>query len=172
MYGRIFETMFEGSLVGSKPIVWAVWGYVIAKQRRDRIVGSQVRLNSELLRVIFGTTEKEVEGAIEFLCKPDAHSSSKEKGGRRLVKLGEFEYQVVNGAKYMAVRDEEDRRRQNREAQRRFRGKGSRLGLDGPPTGQATSQRLADGGATPEEVDRHEARILEEQEENRKKAQA
>jgi hypothetical protein len=131
MYGRIFESMFEGSLVGSRPIVWAVWGYVIAKQRRDRVVGSQVRLNPTLLATIFGTTEKEVAGAVEFLCSPDEHSHSKKEGGRRLVRVGEFEYQVVNGAKYMAVRDEEDRRAQNRESQRTFRAKQSRPGRDG-----------------------------------------
>lgn len=123
VYGKIFETMFEGSMVGAKPTVWAVMAYVIAKQRPDRTVGSQVRLNPRLLAVTFGTTEKDVNEAIEYLCKPDPESTSKEEGGRRLVRLGEFEYRVVNGAKYRAVRDEEERRAQNREAQRRYRTK-------------------------------------------------
>lgn len=104
-------------------MVFAVMGYVIAKQVPDKSVGSQVSLNPKLLAAIIGEEEKAIEKAIEFLCSPDTKSTSKKEGGRRLVRLGEFDYQVVNGEKYRAIRDEDQRRQQNREAQSRFRAK-------------------------------------------------
>jgi hypothetical protein len=153
MFGKIFETMFEGSLVGRGPLTFAVWGYVIAKQRPDRKVGSQVRLHPAILAAIFGAEEEEVQKVIEKFCEPDPKSSSKEEGGRRLVKLGEFEYRVVNGAKYRAIRDEEQRREQNRESQRRWRGKkGNMLGGEG---GRLPGEGLVgDGGDEGEIADR------------------
>lgn len=112
-------------MVGAGAVVFAVMGYVIAKQEPDKNVGSQVRLNPVLLSAILGEDVKEIEKAIKYLCAPDERSTTKEKAGRRLIKLGEFDYQVVNGAKYRAVRDEESRREQNRLAQERFRQKTS-----------------------------------------------
>lgn len=110
-------------MVGSGAVVFAVWGYVIAKMEPDRVVGAQVSLNAKLLEAIIGEPEAEITKAIAFLCSPDESSRTKAEDGRRLVRLGEFDYQVVNGAKYRAIRDDEKRREQNREAQARFREK-------------------------------------------------
>lgn len=110
-------------MVGAGAIVFAVMGYVIANQQADKKVGSQVHLNSVLLSAILGEDQKDVERAIDYLCSPDTKSTTKKEGGRRLIKIGQFSYQVVNGAKYLAIRDEETRREQNREAQRRKRAK-------------------------------------------------
>jgi hypothetical protein len=125
MYGKIFESMYEGSLIGSGPMVFAVMGYVIAKHKPDRKVGSYVELNPKIMAFIFGggATEEEVTEAIEYLCEKDPKSTTPDAGGRRLLKLSQFGYQVVNGAKYRGMRDEEQRRQQNREAQARYRGK-------------------------------------------------
>lgn len=117
--------MYEGSLYGSGAVVFAVMGYVIATQMPDRELGSQVTLNPRKLADTLGEEVGDVEKAIEFLCKPDPQSTTKKAEGRRLIKVGEFEYQVVNGAKYRAIRDEEERRAQNREAKRRQREKAS-----------------------------------------------
>lgn len=121
MFGKHFGSMYEGSMVGAGAVVFAVMGYVIAKQMPDKKVGSQVRLNPVLLAAILGEDTKAIEAAIEKLCAPDPKSTTKTNDGRRLVKLGEFDYQVVNGAKYRAIRDEETRQEQNRVAQRAFR---------------------------------------------------
>lgn len=125
MFGKHFASMYEGSMVGAGAVVFAVMGYVIAKQEPDRVMGSQVRLNPVLLGAILGEDPKDIEKAIKFLCSPDPRSTSKTKDGRRLIQIGEFDYQVVNGAKYRAIRDAEERRLQNREAKRRERSKGS-----------------------------------------------
>jgi hypothetical protein len=123
MYGKHFGTMYEGSMIGAGAVVFAVMGYVIARQVPDAVVGSQVELNPKLLSFVLGESEASVEKAIEFLCLPDAKSRTPTNDGRRLVRVGEYAYQVVNGAKYSAIRDEEQRREQNRDAQRRFRAK-------------------------------------------------
>lgn len=121
--------MYEGSMVGAGAIVFATMGYVIANQKPDKDVGSQVRLNPILLSAILGESEKDVEEAIQFLCSPDPRSTTKEEEGRRLIKIGEFDYQVVNGPKYMRIRDEEHRREQNRAAQQKHRDKLARVSV-------------------------------------------
>lgn len=121
MYGKHFESLYEGSMVGSGAVVFAVWGYVIAKMKPDKEVGAQVTLNARLLEAILGETEEKIQTAIEFLCAPDPRSRTKTEEGRRLVRLGEFDYRVVNGAKYRWIQDEDSRREQNRVAQAKHR---------------------------------------------------
>ena len=110
-------------MIGAGAVVFAVWGYVIACQQPDRSVGSQVDLNPKLLAFIIGEPEEQVIKAIEYLCSPDEKSRTKEQDGRRLIRIGEFSYQVVNGKKYTDIRNEAERRVQNRESQQRFRDK-------------------------------------------------
>lgn len=131
MYGKHFSSMYEGSMVGAGSHVFALMGYVIANQKPDKQVGAQVRLNPVLLATIFGEKEDLVQDAIDFLCAPDPKSTTPAEGGRRLVKIGQFDYRVVNGAKYLAIRNEEARREQNREAQRRKREKEQGKALPG-----------------------------------------
>ena len=50
-----------------------------------------VTLNARKLADTLGEEVADVETAIEFLCRPDERSTTKEDEGRRLVKLGEFE---------------------------------------------------------------------------------
>jgi hypothetical protein len=123
MYGKHFKSMYSGSMVGSGAIIYAVWGYVIANCIPDRKVGTQVELNPVLLAAILGEKVEAVEKAVEFLCSPDPRSRTKIQEGRRLVRLAEFDYKVVNGVKYREIRDEEARREQNRRAQEKWRGK-------------------------------------------------
>lgn len=133
--------MYEGSMVGAGAIVFAVWGYAIAHAVPDKKVGTQVRLNAKLIGPILGEQVEAVEKAIEFLCAEDPDSTTKTKDGRRLVKIGTFDYQMVNGAKYRAIRDEEERRQQNREAKRR-----ERLKKQLPMGGEITNQSLYEKG--------------------------
>jgi hypothetical protein len=123
MFGKHFASLYEGSMVGAGALIFAVWGYVIAKHMPDREYGSTVTLNPKLLGPILGESPEDVEEAIEFLCSPDKGTTTPTADGRRLIKIAAFEYQVVNGAKYRAIRDEETRKQQNREAQARFRDK-------------------------------------------------
>lgn len=123
MYGKLFTSLYTGSMIGAGPVVFALMPYVISHAKPDKNMGGYVELNPILLSTIFGAAVEEVEGGIEFLCRPDPHSRTPDEDGRRLVKLGPFDYRVVNYAKYRAIRDEEERREQNRMAQERFRAK-------------------------------------------------
>lgn len=113
--------MYQGSMVGSGSHVFALMGYVIANMRPDKVVGAQVRLNATLLAAIIGEDEKRIQEAIDFLCAPDKNSTTPDKDGRRLIKIGTFDYQVVNGAKYQAIKDEDERREKNRLRQQKHR---------------------------------------------------
>lgn len=138
-------------MVGSGSATFAVWGYVIAKMKPDKEIGAQVDLNPELIRHVLGEKLEVVEKVVEKLCKPDPRSTTPDKEGRRLIKLGQFSYQVVNGAKYMAIRNEEERRRYNRVAKQRERSRrkpgnvtlAERLREQAARTGdEATTQRI------------------------------
>jgi len=123
MYGKIFESLYTGSMIGAGSPTFAVWGYVIANMKPDDSVGAQVELNPELIRLVLGEKREVVEKVIEWLCSPDPGSRSKAEEGRRLMKIGEYSYRVVNGARYMAIRKEEERREYYREAKRKQRAK-------------------------------------------------
>lgn len=118
MYGKHFQSTYTGSMVGSGPVIFAVWGYVIAHTR-----DSLVKINPYLLSVIIGCTEKEIEEALEKLCSPDKKSRSKDEEGRRLVKKDEFLYFVPTYEKYHSMRNEDDRRAYMREYMKNYRDK-------------------------------------------------
>lgn len=118
MYGKFFASTFTGSMLGAGADVFAVWGYVIANT-----VHSSVELNPNFVAMVLGMTVEEVEKAIEFLCRPDLKSRNPDQEGRRLLPQGGFLYHVVTHEIYRAIRDEDDRKRQNREAQQRHRAK-------------------------------------------------
>jgi hypothetical protein len=116
MYGKHFSSMYEGSMMGAGPVVFAVWGYVISKA-----VAEQVELNPRLMAVLIGCETREIESAIEYLCRPDENSRNSDEDGRRLVKVGQFAYRVVSHKIYNSIRHEDDRREYNRKKQAEYR---------------------------------------------------
>lgn len=116
-YGKIFESLFTGSMIGSGCNVFALWSYVIASAKPP----GTVELNPRLLASIFGCSAADIAQAIDFLCRPDPESRNKEHEGRRLLREGQFLYAVPSWPKYNAIRNEIERRQQNREAARRYR---------------------------------------------------
>lgn len=113
--------MYEGSMVGAGAIPFAIMGYVIANFQPDKTVGAQVRLNPVLLATILGESQEDIEKGIAYLCAPDKNTTTPGDEGRRLVKIGQFDYKVVNGAKYHAIRNQDERRESNRLAKQRER---------------------------------------------------
>ena len=71
MYGKSYESMYEGSLVGAGMNVFAVWNYIITKSR-----AGCVEINPKLLAFTLGGKEDEVESALKFLQRPDPISRS------------------------------------------------------------------------------------------------
>ena len=123
MFGKYFESTFTGSMFGVGAIKHATWAYVIANWIPDKKMGAIVELNPRHVAACIGEDVEPIKAAIEWLCQPDGDSRTKLEEGRRLIRIGEFDYQVVNGEKYRQIRDEETRREQNRSAQATFRSK-------------------------------------------------
>jgi hypothetical protein len=109
MYGKSYESMYEGSMVGAGINVFAVWNYIITKAR-----GGAIEVNPKLLAFTLGGTEDQVREALEFLQKPDPDSRSKVEEGRRLVRDGQFQYRIVNWERYAVIKNGVDRREYNR----------------------------------------------------------
>ena len=116
MFGKSYESMYDGSMIGAGAVVFAVWGYAITKAMRGR-----VELNPKLLAFIIGETEERVVEAIAYLEKPDARSRCQEAEGRRLVREGMFQYFLPSWSSYRHMRTEDDLREYNRLAQQRYR---------------------------------------------------
>ncbi len=119
MYGKIFASMYEGSMVGAGPVVFAVWGYCIAKADVD----GTVLLNPNLLAPIIGTSKIEIEDAIKYLESPDQYSKNPEHDGRRLLHQTGHLFFVVSHEVYRSIKSNEDRREYMREYQRKRRAK-------------------------------------------------
>jgi hypothetical protein len=117
MFGKIFECLFTGSMVGAGTHVFAVWSYVIANTKSD----GHVELNATILAAILGDKSERMQEAIDYLCAPDPNSRTKDEQGRRLIKTGEFSYFVPNHKKYREMRNEEDRRAYFRDKKRQQR---------------------------------------------------
>lgn len=115
--------MYQGSMIGKGALYFAVWGYVISHFVPSKKLGATVELNPKLIALLLGEDADRVAAVISDMCGPDPESNTPDEEGRKLVQLGHYEYRVVNGAKYRAVRDHEERKAQVREAQRRFREK-------------------------------------------------
>ena len=118
MYGKTYESMYSGSMVGAGLNVFAVWNYIITKTHFGVI-----ELNPKLLNAILGGTVEEIVAAIEFLGAPDPESRSKAEDGRRIVKEGQFQYRVVNWEEYQAIRNADELREYNRRKQAEYRAK-------------------------------------------------
>ena len=103
-------------MIGAGLNVFAVWDYCISKNR-----SGVVELNSKLLAFIFGADEKVIDDAIGKLTAPDPKSRSKEFGGARLIKEGEYQYRMVNWAYYDSMKSAEDLREYNRRKQAEWR---------------------------------------------------
>lgn len=118
MFGRHFESMYTGSMIGAGSVAFALMGYVISHMRPPAF---DVELNPKLLAFILGDPEDEIEKAIEFLCSPDLKSRSKAEEGRRLVRRNEYLYHVVNGETYNAIRNDADKKAYWRDQKKRQR---------------------------------------------------
>ncbi len=141
MYGKSFEGMFEGSMVGSGVNVFAVWGFIITKCRRGFI-----EINPKLLAFTLGGTEEEISSALEFLQRPDPASRSPAEEGRRLVKEGQFLYRIVNWDKYDKLRNAIDRREYLRIKQQEHR---DRKKISEKPQGMVNTATTETGTTPP-----------------------
>ncbi len=121
MFGKHFSQMYEGSMRGAGSAFFAVWGYVISHMVPNRKHGTTVEMNTGIVAFLLGEDESVVTEQIERMCSPDPQSRTKSEEGRKLVRLSEYSYRVVNGDLYRGIRNEEERREYQRVKQAEYR---------------------------------------------------
>jgi len=95
-FAKLFRTMFTGSMYGAGLHVFATWAWVLTHKDEQGLA----EVNPRLVAAELGAEVEQIERAIEYLTSPDPASRSPEEEGRRLVRVGQFIYRVVNHAKY------------------------------------------------------------------------
>jgi len=91
--------MYTGSLYGAGLPIFAVWPWIIAHKDEN----GNVEINPEFVAHQLGCCAQQVSEAVEYLTRPDHNSRTKDEDGRRLVKVSQFGYHVVNSEKYRAM---------------------------------------------------------------------
>lgn len=144
MYGKLFTSLYQGTLRGCADEI-LVFTNLIAHADIYGHVDKHWRSISEET----GISVERVKAAIANLEAPDPESRSPEEEGRRIVPMDEHRawgWRIVNYAKYRSIRNEDDRREQNRLAQQRWRDKHpvskvSRVSPDKPKQKQKQKQK-------------------------------
>ena len=117
MYGKLFATMFTGSMVGSGAGAFAVWTHALANADCKHLV----ELNPPVLAALIGMDEGEVIKQIEKFCGPDPKSRTQDYEGRKLIHQGGFGYLVINHDAYCRIKTVQDQRAYFADKQREHR---------------------------------------------------
>jgi hypothetical protein len=119
LYAKLFTSIYQGTLRGNSHGL-LVFTNLLAHCDKDGIADIHPRAIAEEV----GLAPDQVRAVLDELEAPDEESRSPEEGGRRIVRVDEHRawgWRVVNYVKYRAIRNEEDRREQNRRAQEAWR---------------------------------------------------
>jgi hypothetical protein len=119
VYAKLFTSIYQGTLRGNSHGL-LVFTNLLAHCDKAGVADIHPRAIAEEV----GLTVEQVRAALDVLESPDDESRSPEEQGRRIVRIDEHRawgWRVVNYVKYRSIRNEEDRREQNRESQERYR---------------------------------------------------
>lgn len=128
MYVKLFASLYQGTLRG-KPDEILVFTNLLAHADKDGVVDIHWRAIADEV----GLPPDRVKAAIENLEMPDSESRSPEEDGKRLIRLDEHRawgWRVTNYAKYRGIKNEDERREQNRVAQEKWRNKNKQPSSD------------------------------------------
>ncbi len=95
-YAKVFASMFTGSMYGAGTHIFATWAWVLTHKDAEGLV----EINTKLVAAELGAEVEQIDEAIAFLTAPDPESRTPDEQGRRLIRVGQFAYQVVNNTKY------------------------------------------------------------------------
>lgn len=137
---------------------FAVWGYVISHMLPNRDYGTTVELNPSIMGFLIGEEESVVAEQLRKMCAPDLKSRSKKEDGKKLVKVSEYTYRVVNGDYYRKIRNEQERREYQRKKQAEYRKKGKAL------PGENLNKRALERGDSQEQTDKSESTFFKDHE--------
>jgi len=136
VYVKLFSSLYQGTLRGRSDEI-LVFTNLLAYADQHGIVDKHFKAIEDET----GLSAPRVKAAIKELESPDPESRSPEMNGCRIVKMDEHRlwgWKIVNYGKYRAIRNEEDRREQNRLAQEKWRNKQSKQNK--PPSAQAEAE--------------------------------
>lgn len=128
MYVKLFSSIYQGTLRG-RPHCLLVFTNLLAHADSHGIVD----MHPNAIADEVGLDVSEVRKTLLILEEPDSESRSPEAEGRRIVRLDEHRawgWQIVNYVKYRSIKNEDDRREQNRAAQERWRNKNKQQSAD------------------------------------------
>ena len=122
MYGKIFESIYDGSLACGD------WKALITFQQLIILADQDGVVDMTDIAIHRRTTIplEIIQKGIEELLKPDPHSRSKDEDGRRLILLDserDWGWVIVNYEHYRKLASAAERREQNRQSQQRSRAK-------------------------------------------------
>ena len=116
MYGKIFSSLWHGSLLGQGD-AQLVFVLLIAHSDKD---GSSEAHPAEI-STWTGIGQDRVNAALEILQTDDPDSRTEDEGGKRLVRVGLSLWHIVNYQKYLSMQDRDVVRDQNRERKKQAR---------------------------------------------------
>jgi len=119
MYCKLFASLYQGTLRG-KPHEILVFTNMLAHCDKEGYVDKHFRAIADEV----GLSLDEVRAAVTILESPDDESRSPEEDGRRIIRVSDnraWGWRVVNYGRYRAIKNDEDRREQNRKAQEKWR---------------------------------------------------
>ena len=147
MYAKLFTSIYQGTLRGNSHGL-LVFTNLLAHADSAGVVD----IHPKAIADEVGLPEDAVRTALTMLESPDAESRTPELDGRRIVRTDEHRawgWRIVNHAKYRAIRNEEDRREQNRLSQQRWREKNKQS----KPPSAAVSRECAESAHTEAEAE-------------------
>lgn len=140
IYAKVFSSLWCGSLRG-QPDEQLVFIYLLAHADEDGVVDLIV----DKIIDDTGLDGDDVTEALRVLGAPDPLSRQTAEEGRRLLPLyehGAWGWRIVNYEYYRNIRNLEERRRQNREAQARFKEKHRSSAVSTNQPGSAQSAKV------------------------------
>ncbi len=115
MYGKLFEQMFHGTLASKGP-----WEALVSFQQLIILADQHgvVDMTPEAISRLTTVPLNIIQKGLAALEQPDPDSRTPDEGGRRIVRLSDsrqWGWQIVNHAKYRALRSQEERRNYHRD---------------------------------------------------------
>lgn len=118
MFAKIHEQIFSSSIMEEDLEVRYIWLCLLTLADKEGFIDMTIPAIARRINL----DEKYVTKAIERFMQPDPASRTVEKEGRRLESIREnFGWQIINYQYYRDLRNQEERREQNRLAKRRER---------------------------------------------------
>ena len=116
-YAKIFEAILESTVWGLSKEARILWITILVKKDRRQVVRASVPGLAHAARL----SVDETRAALAELEAPDPDSQSQDQEGRRIVRLPDGGWFVVNGAKYRDMLSLDDRREYQRVKQAEYR---------------------------------------------------